>query len=407
MSDQPAAARLLMIDDDGGFCRLVKRVAERHGFTVRSTDDPVEFKKIAEAWLPTLIITDLNMPGTDGVEILRDLGLMKCPAPVAVASGIDERTLDATLRLGSERGLKMAGVLAKPVALDVLEKFLLTHRPVDSATLTHDLAQAIAPKKSPSIPFVPDQFFLEYQPKVSSRRGEIIGVEALLRWRHPHLGLVGPDRFIVLAEENDLIDPLTDWVFATAVAQSAAWQRQNLALEVAVNVSAKNLLDIKFPDRLAQKCQEGGGDPGLLTIEVTETSAMRDPVHMLDVLSRLRIKGFKLSLDDFGTGYSSLVQLRKMPFSELKIDVSFVTNMLRDKDDRFIVEVTIDLARKLGVRSVAEGVESEAIWAALQEMGCDIGQGFYLGRPMSADRIVSAAFAANAMSNQSKRARRE
>jgi EAL domain-containing protein (putative c-di-GMP-specific phosphodiesterase class I) len=219
-------------------------------------------------------------------------------------------------------------------------------------------------------------------------------VEALIRWAHPRIGLVRPDKFIPLAEETDLIDPLTDWVFATAVKQAVAWQRQGTPLDVAVNVSARNFRDIRFPDHLHDKCRECGADPGLLTIEVTETGAMRDAVNMLDVLSRLRLKGFKLSLDDFGTGYSSLVQLRKMPFSELKIDVSFVAAMLRDKDSRFIVEVTIDLARKLGVKSIAEGVENEAIWETLLDLGCDMGQGYYLGRPTSADRISSAAVAA-------------
>jgi EAL domain-containing protein (putative c-di-GMP-specific phosphodiesterase class I) len=369
--------RLLMIDDDLAFGRLIKRVAEPQGFEVITTDDPEKFKKTAQSWSPTLIVMDLQMPTQDGIELLRDLAVSKCTAPIVLSSGLDLRTLEAAQRLGTERGLKMEGVLQKPVPLQDLNDLMVRHKPVAGAPLSCDLAEAI----------ISGQLFLEYQPKIDSRLGRITGVEALARWRHPTLGVIGPDRFIPLAEATDLIDPLTDWVFATAARQAAAWQRQGLALEVAINISAKNLRDIQLPDRLARYCEEVGVNPDLLTLELTETSAMHDAVHMMDVLTRLRVKGFKLSIDDFGTGYSSLMQLRKMPFSELKIDIAFVMQMMRDKDCRVIVEAVIDLTRKLGLKSVAEGVESEAIWRTLVELGCDHGQGYHLARPMSADRI--------------------
>jgi EAL domain-containing protein (putative c-di-GMP-specific phosphodiesterase class I) len=208
-----------------------------------------------------------------------------------------------------------------------------------------------------------------------------------VRWLHPRRGVIRPDQFITLAEKTDLIDPLTEWVFAAAVKQAAAWRDQGIALEVAINVSAKNLRDIQLPDRLARHCEGFGISPGSVTLELTETSAMGDPVQMIDVLTRLRVKGFKLSIDDFGTGYSSLIQIRRMPFSELKIDLSFVMHMLEDRDCRVIVEAIIDLARKLGLECVAEGVENKQIWNALLELECDRGQGYYLGRPMDADRI--------------------
>jgi EAL domain-containing protein (putative c-di-GMP-specific phosphodiesterase class I)/ActR/RegA family two-component response regulator len=367
-----------MIDDDLGFCRLIKRVAETHGFDVVTTDDPENFRRTAQSWKPTLVVMDLQMPGTDGIELLRDLALSRCGAEIVIASGLDLRTLDAAKNLGTERGLKIHAILHKPVPLKDLEDLLARQKPADSALLARDLGHAIAT----------GQLFLEYQPKISTRLGQISGVEALVRWQHPDLGLVRPDLFISLAEESDLIDPLTDWVFSTAAQQAAAWQRQGLALDVAVNISAKNLRDIRLPDRLVSRCVEIGIQPDKLTLELTETSAMRDPVHMMDVLTRLRVKGFKLSIDDFGTGYSSLIQLKKMPFSELKVDLSFVTRMLHDKDCQIIVEAIVDLARKLGLESVAEGVESEPIWAALIGLGCDRGQGYYLGRPMTADRIA-------------------
>jgi EAL domain-containing protein (putative c-di-GMP-specific phosphodiesterase class I) len=373
-----------MIDDDLAFLRLVKRVAEPHGFEVIATDDPELFRRTAQSWNPTLIVMDLQMPGTDGIELLRDLALNKCTAQIVMTSGLDLRTLDSARHLGAERGLKMQGVLQKPASLEELNDLMTRQRPADGVLLAGDLGQAIAA----------DQLFLEYQPKSSGRLGRITGVEALVRWQHPRLGLIRPDQFIALAEESDLIDPLTNWVFAAAAKQAAEWQHHGLPLNVAINISAGNLRDIRLPDRLAQQCEGFGISTDSLTLELTETSAMHDAAHMMDVLTRLRIKGFKLSIDDFGTGYSSLIQLRKMPFSELKIDLSFVMQMLKDKDCGVIVEVMVDLAHKLGLESVAEGVESEPIWNALLGLGCDRGQGYYLGRPMAADRIVLAVAAA-------------
>lgn len=376
--------RLLMIDDDMAFCRFVTRVAEPYGFEVVATDDQDIFQSRAQSWNPTLIVMDLQMPGKDGIELLRDLALYDCTAHIVLTSGLDTRTLDSAMRLGNVRGLKIKGVLQKPVPLQDLNGLLAKYIPIDNAALSRDLGSAI----------VADQLFLEYQPKIDGHLGQITGVEALVRWHHPKFGLIRPDRFIALAEETDLIDPLTDWVFAAAVKQAAIWRDQGVPLEVAINLSARNLRDIQLPDRLVRHCSEFGINPESVTLELTETSAMHDAIQMMDVLTRLRIKGFMLSIDDFGTGYSSLIQLRKMPFSELKVDVSFVAHMLEDKDCKIIVEVIIDLARKLGLKSVAEGVESEPIWNALLGLECDRGQGYYLGRPMSADRIASK-FTAN------------
>ena len=232
------------------------------------------------------------------------------------------------------------------------------------------------------------QLFLEYQPKLDCRLGRITAVEALVRWRHPVHGIVQPDQFVKLAEETDRIHLLTDWVVGAAAKQAAAWHAENLALEVAVNISAKDVQDIDLPERLHQHCQAAGVDPSSMMLELTETGAMREAVQMLDVLTRLRLKGFKLSIDDFGTGYSSLVQLQKMPFSEVKVDGSFVMQMTRDPGCRVIVEIIIDLARKLGLRSVAEGVEEQAALNTLIEMGCDMAQGYYLSRPIAAERIA-------------------
>src|SRR6202041_3009883 len=206
-----------------------------------------------------------------------------------------------------------------------------------------DLAHAIATH----------QLFLEYQLKLDCRLGRVTGVEALVRWSHPTLGILHPDQFIPLAEETDLIHRVTDWVVVTAAQQMADWHMENPALEIAVNIAAKNVEDLGLPDRLEKHCRLAGVDCSSVTLELTETGAMREALQMMDVLTRLRLKGFKLSIDDFGTGYSSLVQLQRLPFSEIKIDKSFVTSMNWNEGCRTIVKAVTDLAHNLGLKSVA------------------------------------------------------
>jgi EAL domain-containing protein (putative c-di-GMP-specific phosphodiesterase class I) len=369
--------RLLVVDDEPSIGRLVKRVAESLGFEVVATEDPAVFAKTARQWHPNVIILDLNIPGTDGIQLLRGLAADRCTAQIVLTSGADGKILEAAKRLGQERGLDMGKMLQKPVRIETLRELLRKFKPVPKTLLAADLADGIAT----------GQLFLEYQPKLDCRLGRITGAEALVRWRHPIHGIVRPDQFVALAEESDLIHLLTDWVFATAAKQVAAWHVEMPGLEVAVNISARDIEDLKLPERLHRHCQNAGIAPTLMMLELTETGAMREAVQMMDVLTRLRLKGFKLSIDDFGTGYSSLVQLQKMPFSEVKIDLSFVTQMMSNAGCSVIAEIIIDLARKFRLKSVAEGVEEEAALKTLIDMGCDTAQGYYISRPIAADLV--------------------
>jgi EAL domain-containing protein (putative c-di-GMP-specific phosphodiesterase class I)/ActR/RegA family two-component response regulator len=378
MADNLFGNRLLVVDDEPSIGRLVKRVAESVGFEVVATEDPVVFARTARQWHPTVIMLDLSIPGTDGIQLLRGLAADKCAAHIVLISGADGKVLEAAQQLGRERGLNMGKLLQKPTRIETLRELLREFKPVPKSLLAADLAAAIAA----------GQLFLEYQPKLDCRLGRITAVEALVRWRHPSHGVVRPDQFVAVAEESDLIHRLTDWVVATAAKQAAAWQVDNLDLQVAVNISAKDIEDIELPERLHQHCLNAGVDPALMMLELTETGAMREAVQMMDVLTRLRLKGFRLSIDDFGVGYSSLVQLQKMPFSEVKVDSSFVMKMMSNDGCKVIVEIIIDLARKLGLKSVAEGVEEEAALKSLFDMGCDMAQGYYLSRPIAADRIA-------------------
>jgi EAL domain-containing protein (putative c-di-GMP-specific phosphodiesterase class I) len=376
LGDDLLGNRLLVVDDDPALGRLIKDAAERVGYEVIVTKNPSAVMDKARTWSPTVIMLDLGMPGTDGIQLLRGLGENGCAAEVILISGADDKVLESAMQLGRGRGLKMGGVLERPVQSAALLKFLARFQAA-KILLADDLAQAITA----------GQLFLQYQLKLDCRAARMIGVEALVRWRHPVLGVIQPDQFIPLAEENELIHDLTDWVVAAAAKQMAIWQVDNPALEVAVNISAKDVQDLTLPDRLDKFCRSAGIECASMTLELTETGAMREALQMMDVLTRLRLKGFKLSIDDFGTGFSSLVQLQKMPFSEVKIDRSFVMHMMNDESCKIIVEILIDLANKLGLKSVAEGVEDEAALRCLIEAGCDVAQGFHLSRPINAKGI--------------------
>jgi diguanylate cyclase (GGDEF)-like protein len=225
------------------------------------------------------------------------------------------------------------------------------------------------------------QLVLHYQPKLDLVTGEVRGVEALVRWQHPERGLLPPGEFVPTAERTGLINPLTDYVLDVALAKAAQWLEQGLSIPMAVNISARSLPDPGFPDRVLAALSARRIPPASLTLEITETSIMEDPEHALAALQRLHDAGVYLSIDDFGTGYSSLAYLKRLPVDEIKIDRSFVSALTVDARDRLIVASTVSLGRALGLDVVAEGVEDEQTLAVLQELGCDLAQGFLFGRP--------------------------
>jgi diguanylate cyclase (GGDEF)-like protein len=232
-----------------------------------------------------------------------------------------------------------------------------------------------------------DELVLHYQPKVSVDGGEVIGVEALVRWQHPTRGLLGPVEFVPLAERTGTVAELTRWVVATALRQARAWIEAGRPLPVAVNLAAANIVDVTLPDAIAALLAEHRVPGGLLECEISEHTVMADPLRAMEVLGRLRDMGLRLSLDDFGTGHSSLAYLKRLPLDEVKIDRSFVAGMTQDENDAVIVRSTIDLARNLGLDVVAEGVEDAATLHGLGELHCDVAQGFHLSRPLPADEL--------------------
>ncbi|HET8653743.1 MAG TPA: EAL domain-containing protein [Gaiellaceae bacterium] len=233
-----------------------------------------------------------------------------------------------------------------------------------------------------------NQLVLHYQPKADLRTGEIKGVEALVRWEHPERGLIPPDEFIPPAQKTGVIGPLTMFVLDEALRQCRTWALQELELCVAVNLSTRNLLDVHFPDTVGELLARWEVPPRLLELEITESTILADPVRAMQVLSRLDEMGVRLAIDDFGTGYSSLAYLKRLPVDELKIDKSFILGMDESENDAVIVRSTIDLGRNLGLRVVAEGVESAKAWNRLVQLGCEVAQGFYLSRPVPAAELT-------------------
>ena len=232
------------------------------------------------------------------------------------------------------------------------------------------------------------QLGLHYQPKAELRTGEIHGVEALVRWNHPERGTILPDEFIPPAQKTGVIAPLTMFVLDEALRQCRTWALQGLELCVAVNLSTRNLLDVHLPDTVGQLLTRWEVPPRLLELEITESTILADPVRAMQILSRLDEMGVRLAIDDFGTGYSSLAYLKRLPVDELKIDKSFILGMEESENDAVIVRSTIDLGRNLGLRVVAEGVETQAAWNHLVALGCDVAQGYFLSRPAPAEQLT-------------------
>jgi len=234
-----------------------------------------------------------------------------------------------------------------------------------------------------------DALFLYFQPQVDIEQNSVIGIEALARWKHPDHGFIPPDEFIPLAEKTGLTRKLTRWVLNKALEQCAFLISQGIEISISVNLSAQNLHEANFVTRVKSLLAKHKVPPNFLMLELTETAVMLDPNHAQDVLTQLSNEGIRSSIDDFGTGYSSLSYIKKLPIDEVKIDKSFIMDMVNDKDDSVIVDTTLHMSHNLGLRVVAEGVESEEILSALRTLGCDIAQGYYLTRPLSASDLLT------------------
>jgi EAL domain-containing protein (putative c-di-GMP-specific phosphodiesterase class I) len=372
--------RLAAIDDDPKICAFIKKVAEGLGYSVFTTSNGEEFLSEIQHAKPTLALLDYAMPTENCAEILRAIGNQGTRSPIVLMSSIDARILRVAQRLGENSGLKMAGILHKPILLNDL-KVLLGNVDTTEEPSGKEMREAIDKR----------ELVLHFQPIVhlnGSKPWKIHYLEALVRWQHPTLGLLQPDTFLPVVEREGLFWKLTHIVLSMALEHLKEWHKENLTPPVAINLPAQMLTDLSFPDEIAEIVNAYGIESHHLFLEVTETGAMEDAVRALDVLTRFRLKGFALSMDDFGTGYSSLLQLYRMPFSQLKIDRSFIQDAGSDEEARAIVRASTDLAHNLELTVCAEGVENAAALQFLTELGVDTAQGYYICRPAPADKLA-------------------
>lgn len=371
--------KLLVIDSSAEMAHQIARVARRCGFSAHACTDYEDFRRHYDADASVVVI-DLMLENPDGVEIIRALSAYKSPAGLILTSRFDPRVLGAAQRLARAQNLWVIDTLTKPFADSVLENMLAD---VEQTAVERTLKFKAFPKLEDLRAGIErDELRVYYQPKINLNSLKINAVEALVRWQHPELGLLSPVQFIEMSEEGGMINAVTAAVMEKAFAQCADWLSGGLDLKVSINVSTRSLNDLDLPDKIFALAKRFNILPGQVVLEITESWLGSDQVAALDILTRLRIKGFDLSIDDYGTGYSTMQQLQNFPFSEIKLDRSFVSDANKDADARAIVESSIKLGHELKLRVVAEGVASQADWDLLCQLKCDEGQGYFIAKPM-------------------------
>jgi EAL domain-containing protein (putative c-di-GMP-specific phosphodiesterase class I) len=385
----PKDMQILVVDDEPFVLNLSVRILKKLGYERIQTasdgiyglgflddpSDPID-----------LVLCDLNMPEMDGVEFMRQVHQLGWQGSLVLLSGENRRMLDTAMDLAKAYNLNILGSLQKPLDPAALEQML------------GRLAIASTQRQYPQIEAITKQelqngltgleevgeLTLFYQPKVHMQSGEIRSVEALARWHHAERGLLGPGAFIPVAEKEGLIDALTFSIYRKAVQQVAAWNKAGVHLQVSVNFSINTFLRENFTRFLIDTAAEFSVPAEQLMLEVTESQVTENLTACQEIMMRLRLKKFGLSIDDFGTGNSSLVQLKHIPFTELKIDRAFVHGAAHSSSARAILETSVDLARRLEMHTVAEGGETPEDWKLVQSLGVDYFQGYFCAKPMGA-----------------------
>lgn len=382
---------LVVDDSEVQRAHLVDLVKSLAFGTVLEACDGVDALRVLEnhgSGQVDLVLTDLDMPRMDGIELIGHLSARQLTKHLIVTSARDPRLLEAVEKMGlDDVGLHLLGTVMKPVKLNDL---ITTLQRIETVS---DAESGIPNRARFNLNEIEhaleeEQFVPFFQPKISVATGHVEGVEALARWKHPEHGILSPLHFIPRVEGSPLMIPFTLSIVAQVLRQVAKWRQTNMAsMKASINLSAENLSNTAFIDRLTSLTNAHGVEPGSLIWEVTETMVMGNLSQCLANLARLRLKGFGLAMDDFGIGYSSMQQLSRCPFTELKIDRAFVDGAWERPNRRAILNSSVDMGHRLGAVVVAEGVETLNDWALLQELGCDLAQGYLIAKPMAAAEL--------------------
>lgn len=387
---QIAGLSVMVVEDHNFQRRVALRLLEELGLTRLSEANDGKTALVAleqAAAPPDVVLVDLDLPEMDGIEFIGHLASRKLARAVALASALDPALLNTVHGMARAYGLRVLGVIEKPLTSAKLAETLSAFHKVEDPLVTEpDIEMGLDVLREG---LKNDEFEPFFQPKVEIKSGHVMGVEALARWRH-HGHWISPMRFIPVLEREGLIDPFTERMLVRSCYWRRQWAQQGLELKLAVNVSMLTLNKVDTADRYQQLVIDNGVKPRDMVLEVTESSVMSEAAHVLNVLARLRLKGFGLSIDDFGTGYSSLAQLSQIPFTELKIDQGFVTGAARQQRKRAVVETSLDLAHKLHLTTVAEGVESVEDWQMLAALGCQLAQGHLIAPALPGDELLRA-----------------
>jgi EAL domain-containing protein (putative c-di-GMP-specific phosphodiesterase class I) len=372
---------LLIIDDETDICDLIVDIAEGQGFDAAALTNPHEVESYLHTNHPDCIMMDLMMPGIDGVELLRDLADSIKGCNIILMSGHDARVLHSAKRLGNAHGLNIVDALEKPIDVIMLRKKLDELK---------TLSRAKADRKSEveAAPVEVEGIVVNYQPIVDLESGKLRGMEALARWRHPVHGILGPGEFMAKLDEEGM-NALTRQMMALTVRDTAILNKEGHTLSVSVNMTYSNLASPNILEELVQHCNTQGLAHDRVTVEITEGEVMRDVQQATAVLTQMRLKGFGLAIDDFGTGYSCLRELQRLPFNIMKMDRSFIMDLTDNRSSQVVSHAIIELGHNLGLKVVAEGVETVSVWNHLKERGCDLAQGYFISRPLAMEALSS------------------